>query len=123
MSSLEQKRSFERMGRRAEGLAAIYLTFKGYRILARRFRTKSGEIDIIARKKNVIIAVEVKQRLTRQAADESISAESERRISHALEQYIAPRKSLHQFGLRCDVIYFIGASPSLRRVEHIVDAF
>ena len=111
------------MGRRAEMLAAVYLIFKGYRILARRFRTKSGEIDIVARRKNVVIAVEVKQRLTRAAADESISAESETRISSALEQFIAGRKSLQQLGLRCDVIYFIGARPSLRRAVHIVDAF
>lgn len=123
MSRLEQKRHFERMGRRAEMLAAIYLTFKGYRVLARRFRTKSGEIDIIARKKDVIAAVEVKQRLTRAAADESISAMSERRISNVLEQFIGARKPLQHCGLRCDVIYFIGAKPSFRRVVHIVDAF
>ena len=123
MSNLEQKRLYEKTGRRAERLAAIYLLFKGYRILARNYRTKSGEIDIIARKKGVIIAVEVKQRLTRGAAHESISGASERRIANALEQYISTRPLYHQFGLRCDAVFFIGAAPSLRRVLHIIDAF
>ena len=123
MSSLEQKRSFERMGRRAEFLAAIYLTFKGYRVLARNYRTKSGEIDIIARKKKVIIAVEVKQRLSEDAAHEAISAASERRIENALENYVAQRPRYHQFGMRCDAIFFIGAAPSLRRALHIKEAF
>jgi len=103
VKSLKQKQQFERMGRRAEWLAALYLMAMGYRVLARRFRTKSGEIDLLARKRDVVIAVEVKQRLTRAAANESISAESERRISNALEQFIAARKSLHHCGLRCDV--------------------
>lgn len=123
MSSLEQKRGYEKMGRRAETLAAIYLAFKGYRILTRNYRTKSGEIDIVARKKDVVIAVEVKQRLTLAAAQDSISSESEQRISNALEQFISKRKGLHHCGLRCDAIYFIGAKPSLRRVTHILDAF
>ena len=123
MSSVEKKRGYEKMGRRAERLAALYLLLKGYRILARNYRTKSGEIDIVARKRRVIIAVEVKQRLTLDAAHESISANSERRIANALEQFVAARKAYHQDGMRCDAIFFIGAAPSFRRVLHIIDAF
>ena len=123
MSSVEKKRGYEKMGRRAERLAALYLLLKGYRILARNYRTKSGEIDIVARKRRVVIAVEVKQRLTLAAAHESISANSEQRIASALEQFVAVRKAYHQDGMRCDAIFFIGAAPSLRRVLHIIDAF
>lgn len=123
MNSLEQKREFEKTGRRAEWLAAIYLTLKGYRILARNYRTKSGEIDIIALKKKVVIAVEVKQRLNLPSAHESISANSERRISNALEQYISTRKTYHNYGLRCDAVFFIGPKPSFRQVVHIKNAF
>lgn len=123
MSRLEDKRAYEKAGRRAEGLAALYLLFKGYRILARNYRLKSGEIDIIARKKTVIIAVEVKQRLSLDAAHNAISANSERRIATALESYVAKRPRYHNFGLRCDAVFFIGPAPSLRRVVHIEDAF
>ena len=123
MSRLEQKRRYEKAGRRAETLAVIYLRLKGYRILARNYRTKSGEIDIIARKKDVLIAAEVKQRLSREAAHDSISQNSERRIANALEQYVSARPRYHNYGLRCDAVFFIGAAPSLRRVLHIIDAF
>ncbi len=123
MSSLEQKRRYERTGRRAEWLAAIYLRLKGYRVLARNYRTKSGEVDIIARKEGVVIAVEVKQRLTLEAAHDSISANSEQRIANALEHFVASKTAYHHDGMRCDAIFFIGAAPSLRRVLHIIDAF
>ena len=46
----------------AEGRAAAYLMVKGYRILARRFRTPYGEIDIVAKRRNLIAFVEVKAR-------------------------------------------------------------
>ena len=46
-----------RAGLSAESLAAAYLIAKGYRILARRFRTPHGEIDIVARRRNLIAFV------------------------------------------------------------------
>jgi putative endonuclease len=49
-----------RTGLSAEGRAAAYLMLKGYRILARRFRTPYGEIDIVARRRNLLAFVEVK---------------------------------------------------------------
>lgn len=50
------------LGRRGEQLACRYLRQKGYQIVAQRFRTKFGEIDIIARKQNLLAFVEVKTR-------------------------------------------------------------
>ena len=51
-----------RAGLFAETLAALALRLCGWRILARRFRTPVGEIDIIARRRGVIAFVEVKRR-------------------------------------------------------------
>src|SRR3954452_4227109 len=51
-----------RTGRSAEGRAAAWLIAKGYRILAKRFRTPYGEIDIVARRRNLLAFVEVKAR-------------------------------------------------------------
>src|SRR5580693_309577 len=51
-----------RAGLSAETRAAAYLMAKGYRILARRFRTPYGEIDLVARKRNLVAFVEVKAR-------------------------------------------------------------
>ena len=51
-----------RAGLSAEARAAAYLMAKGYRILAKRYRTPYGEIDIVARKRSLIAFVEVKAR-------------------------------------------------------------
>src|ERR1700729_2353030 len=51
-----------RTGLSAEARAAAYLMAKGYRILAKRFRTPHGEIDIVARKRNLVAFIEVKAR-------------------------------------------------------------
>src|SRR3982074_848451 len=51
-----------RTGISAEARAAAYLMAKGYRILAKRFRTPYGEIDIVARRRNLLAFVEVKAR-------------------------------------------------------------
>jgi len=53
-----------RTGLSAEARAAAYLMAKGYRILAKRFRTPVGEIDLVARRRNVVVFVEVKARAT-----------------------------------------------------------
>ena len=53
-----------RTGLSAEARAAAFLTVKGYRILAKRFRTPYGEIDLVARRRNVVVFVEVKARAT-----------------------------------------------------------
>ena len=65
-----------RRGHRGERLAAAALMLKGYRILARRYRTKLGEIDLIARRGNLVLFVEVKARRTLMKAMEAIAHES-----------------------------------------------
>lgn len=54
----------ERAGRRVENWACFYLWLKGYKIIAKRYKTAKGEIDIIAKHKNTLIMTEVKQRQT-----------------------------------------------------------
>lgn len=51
-----------RYGKFGENIATLYLLFHGYTILDRNFRSRFGEIDIIARKRNLIVFVEVKAR-------------------------------------------------------------
>jgi len=52
----------ENAGRKAENYAAFYLRLKGYQILEKRFKTRQGEIDLIARKGGVLVFTEVKKR-------------------------------------------------------------
>src|SRR6202165_6265003 len=51
-----------RLGISAESRAAAFLIAKGYRIAARRWRSPVGEVDIVARRRNVLVFVEVKAR-------------------------------------------------------------
>ena len=53
-----------RVGISAESRAAAFLIAKGFRILARRWRSPAGEIDIVARRRNLLVFVEVKARPT-----------------------------------------------------------
>lgn len=79
-------------GHLAERLAALYLRAKGYRIVARRFRTPVGEIDLIVRRGRVIAYVEVKQRTEEALALDSINATARRRITRAAAWYGARLK-------------------------------
>src|SRR5258707_15299491 len=53
-----------RTGISAEARACAYLILKGYRILAKRYRTPHGEVDVIARRGRALVFVEVKARAT-----------------------------------------------------------
>ena len=75
----------EAKGRRGETLAAWYLRFKGWRILARRVKTQRGEIDLIARRGKVVAFVEVKWRASAAELDHSIDAYRLRRVLAAAE--------------------------------------
>ena len=65
---------------------------KGYRIVARRYRTKLGEIDLIARRGDLVLIVEVKARPTLIAAMEAIARESERRIEGAADLWLSRQR-------------------------------
>ena len=58
----DRRRKAFRAGVKAERIAALFLMFKGYRILAFRFKTVAGEIDLIASKHNRLVFIEVKTR-------------------------------------------------------------
>jgi putative endonuclease len=63
----------------------MFLIAKGYRILARRFKTPLGEIDIVARRRRALVFVEVKARETSGDAAESLTARGKQRIVAAAE--------------------------------------
>jgi putative endonuclease len=81
--SAPARRRAERRGRRAETAATVWLTLKGWRIIARRARTAAGEIDLIARRGRTLAFVEVKARSDRKAALESLSPRQRERITRA----------------------------------------
>jgi putative endonuclease len=78
-----------RVGISAESRAAVWLIAHGYRILARRWKSPLGEIDIIAARRHLLIFVEVKARATLDEAAESVTERQKQRIAAAAEVWLA----------------------------------
>jgi putative endonuclease len=93
-----------RKGHRGEFLASLALILKGYRIVARRFRVKAGEIDLIARRGDLVLVVEVKARPTLMAAMEAITATAERRIEAATDIWLARQPDHARLSVRFDMV-------------------
>ena len=91
-------------GRLAEEICSWHLRFRGYRILARRFRTAVGEIDIVARRGRTLAVVEVKARTRRDAAAEAVSARQRRRIARAAEAFLQQHPGCAGLDARFDVM-------------------
>ena len=77
------------LGLSAESRAAAWLIAHGYRILARRWRSPLGEIDIIAARRHTLIFVEVKARATLDDAAEAVTERQQQRIAAAAEIWLA----------------------------------
>ena len=93
-----------RRGHRGEWLAALALTLKGYRIVARRYRTRLGEIDLIARKGTLVAIVEVKARPSLAEAMDAIGPGAERRIEAAADLWLARQRDHAALSLRFDLV-------------------
>src|SRR5258707_4853208 len=99
-----QRRIAFRFGLSAESRAAALLIAKGYRILARRFRTPLGEIDIVARRRGVLVFVEVKARDSFDAAAEAIGKRQQSRIIAAAQLWLASHPEDAMRHMRFDVV-------------------
>jgi len=106
-------------GRKGEGLAALWLRLKGYRILARGYRAAVGEIDIVARRGRVVALVEVKARARLADARAAITPVQRRRIARAAEVFLQRHPALHGCDLRYDAVLL---APG-HRPRHVIDAW
>ena len=88
----------------AENLAVLLLRVKGYSILNQRFRCAHGEVDIIARRGDWLIFVEVKARPETEKALYAVVEKSRRRIIRAAQMYLAQNPDLYELKTRFDVI-------------------
>ncbi|MGG2477572.1 YraN family protein [Rhizobium sp. BR5] len=114
-----KRRKAERRGHTAEYWAALYLLLKGYRILAIRYRTRLGEIDLIARKKDLVAIIEVKARSSGEGAVDAVGFHSQQRIRAAADLWLSRRKDAARFSLRFDIV----AVLPRRLPQHFIDAF
>ena len=111
------------LGKWGEDLACAELTRRGYEILARRYRCRFGEIDIVCRHRGVTVFVEVK---TRRAGaygggELAVTAAKQRRIARMAVDFVARRK-LHDEPCRFDVVA-ISLQEGQPRVDVYENAF
>ena len=108
-------------GKLGENLAADFLLSEGYKIIARNFRTKLGEIDIIARDKGVICFIEVKSRSSLKFGlpQEAISKLKQRQITKVALKFLKENKLLNDFA-RFDVVTIlsIGGKPKIDLIKN-----
>jgi putative endonuclease len=110
-----------RLGLSAESRAAAYLIAKGYRIVARRFRSPVGEIDIVARRRGVLVFVEVKARAKLDDAAEAVIVPQRRRIIAAAEAWLAAHPDDVNSDMRFDAV-LVAPGKIPRHIEAAFDA-
>lgn len=108
-----------RKGVRAERYAAWYLRFKGYKIMAQRYKTPYGEVDIIAKRGKVIAIIEVKARMNEELARQAITYKGGKRILAAAKHWLSKQSNLTTYKIRFDVVFIC---PK-RLPIHITDYF
>lgn len=112
------------LGRRGEEIACRYLAGRGYRILARNYRTRLGEVDIIAEQGKTLVFIEVKTRRGRRCGHpfEAVTAAKRRQISKAALLYLAETGRERQ-AARFDVVAVSLAGGGEPVIELATDAF
>lgn len=106
-NSKAERRHRYRRGLSAELVAGLFLRAKGYRVLARRFKTPLGEIDLIACRGNRLAFIEVKRRRSMAAAEAAISPRQRERIRRSAELWLARSPAHRNCDISFDVIFLL----------------
>ena len=113
-----KRQTAERNGRDGEARAAFWLRAKGWHILDQRVKTRAGEIDLVAKRGNLVAFIEVKWRSKRAELDNAIDERRLARVAAATES-VAHRYAANGEDIRVDVILLApGAFP-----RHIANAW
>ncbi len=108
-----------RRGVFAEMLAAALFRLKGYRIVAQRYRSPVGEIDLVAQKGKRLVFVEVKRRRTTDEAAWTLPAKQRRRIVRAAQYWL----SSHPDYVGHDIAFDVVLAAPWAWPRHIANAF
>jgi putative endonuclease len=113
----------QQFGKKSEDIAAKYLKKNGYKILEQNYRTKLGEIDIIAKDKDTLVFIEVKARRSIQFGSPkwAVTPKKQRRISMVALYYLKTAKLSHTRA-RFDVVS-ISSINDRSGIEIIKNAF
>ncbi len=107
------------LGRKGEDISVKFLNKLGYKIMERNFRCSLGEIDIVAKDKNILCFVEVKTRKTKEYGlpEEAIDGHKQKKLAKVALVYLKEKK-IYKQDLRFDVV-----SVYSSHIELIKDAF
>ena len=111
------------LGKLGEEIASDFLKNKGYKIIERNFRTRFGELDIIAKDGNCLVFIEVKTRknLFFGLGRESITLSKQNKIRHTALFYLQKRK-IGYTKIRFDVVEIL-LSKNNAKITLIREAF
>lgn len=123
MTDKAKKQHSYQKGLFAESTAAMFLRAKGYKILQTRYKTKYGEIDLVACKKQSLAFIEVKARKDKAEAFESVTPRAQKRITQAALHFIAEHPDYNDHDLRFDVIAVIGGITGGFKIHHLDNAW
>jgi putative endonuclease len=113
------RRKSEEAGRAAELAALWYLRLKGWRLLAQRYRSPVGEVDLVMRRGDVTAFIEVKARNSLDGAVQSVSPRQARRIGAAARHFLMQDAIAASQSCRFDIV---AVSP-YHWPRHIENAF
>ena len=117
----KRKQNAYRRGQMAEVFAATFLMAKGFVILARRYKSRFGEIDLIAKRGRLVVFVEVKARAKLIDAAYAITPRQQQRIVTASMDWLAHNPQSQDTDLRFDAI-LIGSKSLMRHIKGAFDA-
>ena len=112
------------LGRKGERIACLYLIGQGFDILARRYRARRGELDLIALEGDTLAFVEVKTRASREFGDpwEFVGWEKQQSLRLAGEEFIA-RYDLGRYAYRFDIVAVIAPGTGRQEIALYRNAF
>lgn len=109
----------ESRGRWAEAVAAWIYRFQGFRLLARRYKTPVGEIDLVMRRGQLVVFIEVKARARLDDALHSLQPHQRERLCRAAGVFLRDHPIHH----RCDMRFDLMALQPWRLPRRVIDAW
>jgi putative endonuclease len=111
------------LGQRGEQLAAAYLQQRGYTIIMTNWRCTHGELDIVARKQDTLVFVEVRTRRahTTEEAFESVKPHKQNRLQRLAYAYLSAH-DLHEMDWRVDIVAVAIPGSGQPMIEHVENA-
>lgn len=120
--SYRQKKKALLRGRVAEWIAVFFLFCKGYKPIARNIRGQkgsgAGEIDLIVKRQNLLVFVEIKHRQSLEKASYAVSPLQQKRLYKGAEAFIKNHPNLSCCNTRFDA--FLSSPGRLRHIEDII---